>query len=142
MKIITEKQAPLIYKWCIEREGIAEWPSHDLGNPGSASLTPWLTPEKVPANMVEPPHWKHVKGDCKQIKLEEIQVGIDKEFKRIPFYGRRTERKLDRLLDEAGKYSRYEFDPITDEAIVYQCIKLVPLAEYMKTGLSPVQEAK
>ncbi len=143
--VVTEENAEKFWKWIHERGGIAIWKSVNLANPGGS----WSCPvNDETGNKKGKPTWEAA-NEPERIITDpaEIEVSIPKEVRRLHVALRRGSQGLSwkltdnssrrlrnavaRTYDETGKNSWYEFDYVSQEAVIYIDGQLIPLIEYI-----------
>jgi hypothetical protein len=139
--VILPVDAPRIFHWLLTRGGICVWSSVNPANPTKSWTTPYLTADNTP---MPKPSWEA--GEVPRVITDpaEILVTIDTEVKRFEIstesssdglYTKLTDASAERLgreVEKAGENSYYGFDYETQEAIIYQNEKLIPITEYVQ----------
>jgi len=117
-----------IREWLKHRGGIAIWNSADLGDPGKS----WTAPvNDEHGNPKGKPTWQAQNSPSRVITdPSEVEVVTPKELRRFPVAvqrgsGLRVEltsaasKRVRKSVEDAGDGAWYEFDYMTQEAIIY-----------------------
>lgn len=137
----TSENAATFWKWFQERGGIAVWKSVNLANPGASWTTPLKSADGSPTNK---PTWEAEDRPSLVIfDPAEVAVDVPKEVKRFHvavYMGGQgltvkckpgSTRRIHRAVAKAGENAWYEFDYMTQEAVIYVPGETTPLPEYV-----------
>lgn len=126
---VTAENAPTIRAWFATRGGIVVWRSINLSNPGASWTGPLLTAEGQPSTK---PTWQAAdKPERTILDPAEVVVVTPKEVKRFRIGIRRggngltlkltdgATRRVNAAVAKAGEGAWYEFDFMTQEAIIF-----------------------
>jgi hypothetical protein len=141
---VLPENASTFKNWLANRGGIAIWGCLDLGNTGQT----WSTPALTDGQPTMKPHWS---ATDKPIRLitdpDEIEVRVPREVMRFHVAVRTGSQGLSlKVTDGSGRRIRkalqttnrnlgtedawYEFDYLTQEAVIYVPDKKIPLSEW------------
>lgn len=127
--------ARIVAGW-YQTRGLRVWHSLNLADPARM----WLTP----ADGKFAPHWSA--GNPQDVTPDQIGVGVFQEVKRFHVAVRRgsnglswklkdgSQRRLDKALDAAGEGSTYQFDYLTQEAVIFKQVSIVSLEEWLASN--------
>lgn len=133
---VKESDLPKIIRWVRTRGGVAVWHSVDLSRPSGELLTP--------AGASRPAWW--VSADPVIIThIRDIEVIISREIKQLPIAIRRSSNGFSykltdassRKVRKAAENGHYEFDYLTQKAIIYQD-RIITAHEYLSELKPPV----
>lgn len=136
---VTVSDAPKFIEWIAQRGGVAVWNSINISNPGAS----WSTPaQNLDGSPAEKPTWQAANNPERIITdAREIDVVVPKEVKRFPVSVRPGDglqivvsdggtRRIRRELAKAGGAAWYEFDYMTQEAIILVPSETIALDKY------------
>jgi hypothetical protein len=137
---IRAEDAHLISEWIRTRQGIAIWRSINLSNPGASWTTPVLDES---GKRVTKPTWESANEPERIITdVADVLVSVDKEVKRFHigvrmggqgFSLKVTDggtRRIRRAVAKAGEGAYYQFDYMTQEAVILAPEKTMSLAQW------------
>lgn len=126
--------------WINTRGGLFVWESVDLSDPTFSMTSPATTDM---GDLYEKPHWKLANTPARHITREdEVVVTAPREVKRFHVAVRMGgngmalkvtdggSRRIRAAVAKAGKGAWYEFDKFSQEAVIYQSDKDIPLNEW------------
>ena len=136
MLTIRDDEAPRIWDWIKNRNGVAVWRSVSLTTPGRDLLTPCTTEGKPTPR----PHWSV--ESCPKVIADAtaVDVTISQEVKRFHIAIRNTglylkltdasSARVRRAVEAAGEGAYYLFDYETQEVIIFRENRRVNLLDY------------
>ncbi len=137
---VRAEDAAKIADWLRTRGGIAIWRSISLSNPGAS----WTTPANTEDGQPYPkPTWQAANEPERIITdVADVMVSIDKEVKRFHvgvrmgsqgFSLKVTDggtRRIRRAVAKAGEGAYYQFDYMTQEAVIMAPAETMSLAQW------------
>lgn len=146
---MSEENAAKFADWIKNRGGIAIWKIQLIGG-GPNNTKSYSTPaNKLDGSPMDKPHWS-VGNKPDEIVTDpaEVSVVIPKEVKRFHIALRMgsqglvvkctdaSSRRIRAAVEKAGKGAWYEFDYSSQEAVIYQVEKEIPLKEWMESQVN------
>ena len=146
--MVSEANAADIWDWLNTRGGLAIWRSVNLSNPGAS----WTTPvNDSKGNKVSKPSWQAESTPSRIIvDPAEVEVVTAKELKRFRVGIRQSGNGLSLKVTDGGtrrinkainsameKFGNawYEFDYMTQEAVIMVPAVVVPITEWADSNL-------
>jgi hypothetical protein len=129
-------------EWLKNRQGIAQWKSIDLSDPGAGCVTPAKAEDGTD---YPKPYWKYANTPAFILTSpDDVFLTVSKEVKRFYVAVRRgaqgfkikctdaSSRKIENTLEKLGNEAYYEFDYETQEAVFYLPDSKITLTEWRK----------
>lgn len=139
----TQENAPKFLDWIKNRGGIAVWKSIDLSDLDKSWSSPAFQGDNGDRTPYPKPNWKCASEPSRIITdPADVEVMTDKEVKRFRVGVRPGSngmsmkvtdggtRRIWAAVAKAGDTAHYEFDYMTQEAVIYVADKIVPLNEW------------